>query len=177
MSESLGLVQIGDNPDYSLDALREPIGLIFPKLRVDKAAPLMDVTEACYPQKSQYHSTRILALLDKQVGALGFGRLLGVTSFDLFVPGMNFVFGEARLNGRVGVISTHRLKPRSPKEDSLLQERVIKEAVHEIGHMLGLRHCSDAVCVMHFSERIQDTDRKHVEFCKGCWFRLGNVAR
>lgn len=177
MSELLGLVQIGANSDFSLDVLKESIGLRFPWFRVEKAAPLTEVSEAYYSQRNQYHSTRILALLEKRIEPLHIGRLLGVTSFDLFVPGMSFVFGEARLPGRAGIISTHRLKPQSPNEHDLFHERAIKEAVHEIGHMLGLRHCSDSVCVMHFSEHIGDTDRKHVEFCKSCQSRLDGRAK
>jgi len=93
---------------------------------------------------------------------------LGVASFDLYVPGMNFVFGEARLLGRVSVISTYRLKPLLSDDYILFQERVVKEAVHEIGHMLGMRHCTDHSCVMYFSESIIDTDRKSSEFCRNC---------
>lgn len=172
MSEVLGLVQIGSNSDYSMDVLRESVGLRFPLFSVEITTPLTNVSEAYYPQRNQYHSTRILALLEKRIEPLHIGRLLGVASFDIFVPGMNFVFGEARLPGRVGIISTHRLKSQSPDDPDPLRDRVIKEAVHEIGHMLGLRHCSDSVCVMHFSEHIQDTDHKHPEFCKSCQCQL-----
>jgi archaemetzincin len=168
MCETLGLVQVGAALDYSLDELKESLGSRFRGLRVEKTAPLADVREAYYPQRNQHHSTRILTLLEKHPEPLHADRLLGVASFDLFVPGMNFVFGEARLPGRVGIISTQRLKPQSSDEHDLFRNRVIKEAVHEIGHMLGLRHCSDLVCVMHFSEQIHDTDEKHIEFCKSC---------
>jgi archaemetzincin len=54
------------------------------------------------------------------------------------------------------------------KDSNLLGNRVVKEAVHEIGHMLGLKHCSQALCVMHFSERLPDTDRKQESFCSEC---------
>jgi archaemetzincin len=98
--------------------------------------------------------------------------LLGVAPFDLYVPGMNFVFGEARCPGRVAVISTLRLRTAPQTDMSMLGSRVLKEAVHESGHMLGLRHCSDETCVMHFSERLSDTDRKHDDFCSECSVRL-----
>ena len=93
--------------------------------------------------------------------------MLGVAAFDLYVPGMNFVFGEARCPGHVAVISTRRLKP-TPQNQRLFRDRVLKEAAHEIGHTLGLKHCPDALCVMHFSEHIGDTDRKSAAFCKDC---------
>lgn len=168
MSRLLGLIPIGHNSDYALDILKDQISHIFPWFKVENIAPLTDVNEAYDTRKNQYHSTRILALLEKRIELVPVERLLGVAGFDLFVPGMNFVFGEARLPGRVGIISTYRLRPQSPSEDKLFQERVIKEAIHEIGHMLGLRHCADRMCVMHFSETIADTDRKRAEFCSNC---------
>jgi archaemetzincin len=94
--------------------------------------------------------------------------MLGVTPLDLYVPSMNFVFGEARCPGRVAVISTARLKPNHPNDINLFGNRVAKEAVHEIGHMLGLKHCPDLLCVMHFSERLADTDKKQEDFCAEC---------
>ena len=172
MFRILTLIQIGSNSDYSLGTLKESVGIRFPMLKVEKANPLVDVTEAYYPQRNQYHSTWILVLLEKRIDPSFDGSLLGVTSFDLFVPGMNFIFGEARLPGRVGIISTHRLKSQSPGHPDIFRDRVIKEAIHEIGHMLGLRHCSDSVCVMHFSEHIRDTDEKYPTFCEKCQSQL-----
>jgi archaemetzincin len=118
--------------------------------------------------RNQYHSTRILVALEENSQATESQRLLGVIGSDLYVPGMNFVFGEARCPGRVGVISTYRLKAGTSDDSDLLESRVVKEAIHEIGHMLGLRHCAKPSCVMYFSERLADTDRKKDSFCSEC---------
>lgn len=37
-------------------------------------------------------------------------RLLGVVDADIFAPGLNFVFGEADINGRKALISLKRLR-------------------------------------------------------------------
>ncbi|WP_081825254.1 matrixin family metalloprotease [Persephonella sp. IF05-L8] len=50
--------------------------------------------------------------------------------------------------------------------------RITKEAVHEIGHTLGLGHCPDPECVMHFSNSIVDTDRKSYFFCSVCYQKV-----
>jgi archaemetzincin len=139
---------------------------------VAKADEVVNAEEAYNSRRNQYHSTRILALLEGEIERLRVVKLLGVADFDLYVPGMNFVFGEARCPGRVGIISTRRLKPHSPNAIGLFRERVVKEAVHEIGHMLGLRHCANELCTMHFSERLLDTDRKRAELCGDCNSKL-----
>lgn len=153
--------------DYPLDTLREQLATTFPSFTVQTQPPLHDPSEAYVSSRSQYHSTRLLVLLEEYRQAIPVNRLLALTAFDLYVPGMNYVFGEARCPGHVAVVSTRRLKTSKTKTD-LFGDRVLKEAVHEIGHTLGLRHCPHPLCVMHFSEQIRDTDRKNARFCSDC---------
>jgi len=96
-------------------------------------------------------------------------KLLGVTDVDIFVSGLNFVFGLAA--GNAAVISLARLRPEfygEKKNEHVFRERALKEAIHELGHTFGLRHCSDITCVMHFSNRLEDTDIKGTGFCEKC---------
>ena len=97
--------------------------------------------------------------------------LLGVAEADLFVPRLNFIFGEADHAAGVAVISLARLRPQfygRPPDPRLLEDRAFKEAIHEIGHVYGLLHCRDPRCIMHFSNTIEDTDRKGPGFCPDC---------
>ncbi len=99
----------------------------------------------------------------------GYDRLLGITGADLYVPGLNFVFGLAKR--RTAVISLHRLRQpfyHLPEDREVFSHRVLVEAVHELGHTYGLSHCSDPACVMYFSQTIADTDRKGPTFCAAC---------
>ena len=92
------------------------------------------------------------------------GRVLGVTGVDLYAPGLNFIFGEAEMNGRACVISVFRLNG----ERKIFISRAVKEAVHEIGHTIGLMHCHNPLCVMHFSNCLADTDIKNAWYCPRC---------
>jgi len=168
MSETIGIVQLGPTLDCSVEELRDKVARKFPSYQVRRLEPMDTPPLALDSFRKQYHSTRILVALEENAQAVRTKRLLGVAAFDLFVPGMNFVFGEARCPGRVAVISTYRLRAEDPDESDLFEGRVCKEAVHEIGHMLGLKHCSNPLCVMHFSERLADTDRKEDSFCSEC---------
>ena len=102
---------------------------------------------------------------------------LGITEADLFSPGMNFVFGIAN-TGRA-LISAFRLKPEfygMPSNPEVYRWRIFTEAVHELGHALGLPHCEYPGCVMYFSNWIGDTDRKGPKFCYRCGKRIERLV-
>ena len=121
--------------------------------------------------RCQYNSKLILQRLLQQ-NLRGTLRLIGVTSVDLYVPILKFVFGLAQIEGKCSIISLHRLYPRfynQPANPDLLLARVEKTVLHELGHTFGLTHCLDRRCVMYSSVRIEDTDAKQSDFCFTCF--------
>ncbi len=133
----------------------------------------MPIPEGAYSSsRRQYSSSRILARMSDSVEDRTAERFLGMTDVDLYVPNLNFVFGEAECPGRFAIISVSRLRPelfgQQPKT-ALFHERSVKEAVHEIGHTFGLHHCRDPECVMFFSNSLLDTDCKESTFCERCY--------
>ncbi|RLA84046.1 MAG: hypothetical protein DRG40_06230 [Deltaproteobacteria bacterium] len=120
--------------------------------------------------RKQYHSTgllkRILELLPSDAV-----KAVGLVPFDLFIPILTFVFGEAQLDGRVAIVSTARLRQEYyglPSNPRLLHRRLIKEIKHELGHTFGLVHCSLRECVMSVANSVSDVDSKGITFCEGC---------
>lgn len=132
--------------------------------------PWFDPELAFDGSRGQYHSTRILQeLLRIPDGQCS--RVLGVTSVDLFIPVLTFVFGEAQLDGMAALVSMQRLCPDAyglPRDEDLVARRLRKEAVHELGHTLGLRHCSHPTCVMRSSTYVEEIDMKGGAFCPAC---------
>lgn len=127
------------------------------------------------PERNQYHSTLILAQLLKHLPEDG-GKIIGITSVDLYIPILTFVFGESQLGGSGAVISTYRLRNEYyglPKDSALLLQRTVKEAMHELGHAFGLIHCPDYECVMNSSTYVEDIDLKQDRFCRRCQEELG----
>ncbi len=173
--EVVCVVPLGDRPPARelinvADALESGLGLTG---MVGKAVGLPDF--ARHAQRGQYNSSAVLRSLASEMPS-GATRVLGVTRLDLYVPGMNFVFGEAEVGGDCAVISLCRLREehygRRPDND-LLASRAAKEGIHEVGHMLELTHCPDGACVMRFSNTLADTDRKGRELCPACREKLG----
>ena len=69
--------------------------------------------------------------------------------------------------GGVAVFSLVRLQPRGSRRDAnaLFLKRAGTEAIHELGHTYGLRHCRDPHCVMWFSNTLAESGRKGLTFC------------
>jgi predicted Zn-dependent protease len=105
-------------------------------------------------------------------------KLLALCNFDAYSNGLNFVFGQAHMNGKVAAIYLPRLRQEfygTEKNEQLFLQRVVKEAVHELGHAFGLGHCPIHRCVMYFSNSISDTDAKTKDFCQNCRFEIGTL--
>jgi archaemetzincin len=140
-------------------------------LREDK----LNVENFFEPDRGQYDAGGILS---SYAGSDSGERTILITSVDLYIPIFTFVFGLAKLNGPTGIVSAHRLRPEFyglPPDDNLLKARLLKEIIHEFGHLLNLRHCSNYSCVMASSNTADDLDIKGDHFCKSCLTKMVNV--
>jgi archaemetzincin len=126
--------------------------------------------------RRQYHTTPILRQLasEKPPDA---ARLIGVADVDLYVPELNFVFGEADGRHGVAVFSLARLRQYGSDPRALFLKRAATEAIHELGHTYGLNHCASPRCVMWFSNTLGETDSKGLAFCTHHAAQLDKVRR
>lgn len=173
----VSIIPLGAHPrDIRLEDLKAGIERVLPVTASIVVHPL-DIDVALDGSRKQYHSTSVLTLLLGR-SELSSSRLLGITSFDLFVPVLTFVFGQAQVNNRAAVFSTFRLHNEFyglPRSGEILAERCLKEALHELGHTYGLRHCLDYPCVMNSSTYVEDIDLKPPDFCLPCRDHLNSV--
>lgn len=163
------LLPIGNIVNETLCFLQEKI-----ETRFDCSSKILEkigIPEQAFDSKrDQYSSTQILRSI-LEVTPENALKIIGLTSVDLYIPVLTFVFGQAQLNGKAAVVSTHRLRQEYyelPPDNRLLLKRLSKEVIHELGHTFGMVHCLDTRCVMHLSNIIWEIDFKEDTFCESC---------
>jgi archaemetzincin len=151
------------------DAFRVPCQIVGARL---------DPQFAFHTERQQFHSSEIIQAMQRHA-ANGVWRVLGITGVDLYIPILTFVFGEAQMGGPCAVVSAHRLTQQFyglPPDRDLLLQRLIKEAVHEVGHTLDLTHCDDYSCAMAPSHAVEWIDLKEAVLCSNCQDRALEAA-
>jgi len=122
------------------------------------------VKNAYNVRRCQYNASKLLSALIQSMARVPAARdsvALWMVSADMYVAGMNFVFGLAH-TGKAAVLSIHRLYS---------DELIVKEAIHELGHVLGLQHCTNK-CVMQYSNSLAEAEAKPARLCERCRARI-----
>ncbi len=118
------------------------------------------------PSKTRYDASKILHKYNSN------DVLLILTEKDItHKKGKNpewGIFGLGFCPGKTCVISTFRLY-KNANQDKMI-ERLSKVAVHEIGHNMGLGHCTnDDKCLMNDAGgTIKQVDNERIWFCDRC---------
>ncbi len=165
----LQLLPIGDIALAEIEALGPLIAERF-HVPWDIVEPRLDPHFAFHNERRQFHSTDLLSRMQGRLGPNTW-RLLGITADDLYIPILTFVFGEAQMAGPAAVVSTHRLRQEFyglKRDEAIERERLVKEALHELGHTLDLRHCADYRCAMASSHAVEWIDLKESALCSSC---------
>jgi len=126
--------------------------------------------------RGQYRSDEVIAWVYRNFMIKGIDYIAALADVDAYVPGLNFVFGEASPHSRTCIVYLKRLRPEfyGEHDNVKFKERVVKEVLHEVGHILGLEHCSNERCVMRFSNSIFEVDFKSYRFCRLCGEKLSH---
>jgi archaemetzincin len=175
--KKLHLLPVGNVDAQLLEGLGHALYDKF-KMQAEILLPALDPAFALHAERQQYHSSEILASMQRYVSENTW-RILGVTQLDLYIPILTFVFGEAQLGGKGAIVSYHRLRQEFyglPRDPNVLAHRLLVESVHELGHTLDLTHCHDYQCAMAPSHAVEWIDIKDSGFCEDCLARASQAV-
>ncbi|MFW9970286.1 MAG: archaemetzincin family Zn-dependent metalloprotease [Candidatus Odinarchaeota archaeon] len=184
MKKIINLLKIGEVDQSIIDTLKLKLELTFKKFNVS-VVPLKRIVplkNSEYNKKrDQYDAYKILYNINNYIANELAFRILGIVDNDIFSSSLNFVFGlavgpkkDAPGDRVAALISITRLREsfyRKPDNNELFELRVLKEAIHELGHTFNLTHCNK-FCIMQFSNSLFDTDKKPAKFCDSCLKKL-----
>ena len=149
--------------------ISEKLRIFFPYIIT---APKVSIPQHAYDLfRNQYDANALLQTVERNRD----GIVLGITGKDIFSETLNFVFGLAKFSGKSALISLNRLHEGTNVD--CYYNRAFKEALHEIGHCLGLSHCDEPLCIMHFSNSLADVDNKSSLYCDHCVPKLPEDIR
>ena len=165
---SVAIVPIGSFGLELIEAISAEIERVF-GFQSEVMPLLQDLSFAYDPSRKQFHSTPILEKLADRIPP-ELTKALAIVTVDLFIPILTHVYGEAQLGGKACMVSTFRLNDGHPNVNLPAQYlgRIVKEAIHELGHTFKLRHCNDHSCLMHYCRNERDVDRKSDKLCRYC---------
>jgi archaemetzincin len=139
------------------------------RVRLLAARPLP--ASAWYAPRQRHRAQLLLDHLRDEVlpGQAGCDAVMGFTAGDVSITKGDYpdwgVLGLAYLDGRVGVVSSFRM--RRDADRRLLVERAVKVVLHELGHGVGVPHRRDGpTCLMNDAGgSVQTVDRASGALC------------
>jgi len=181
MKKIIYIQRIGDVDPGILIVLKKNLKRFFKKYNIKVVIlpgqlPILDSEHDSEERK--YDAIQVKKRLVTHGKNKNYYRILGVTNIDILTKASKFLYGVADLpkNKSFGgaLISVIRLREefyRLTENSAIFEQRVLKEAIHELGHTFGLKHCEN-LCVMRSSNSLVDTDRKPPKFCEDCAYRI-----
>ncbi|MFX0031795.1 MAG: archaemetzincin family Zn-dependent metalloprotease [Candidatus Hodarchaeota archaeon] len=178
MKKKILLLKIGQISEVIVLKLKKNLEWIFKKfnIEIELISKEVDLKESFYhSQRRQYNADKIMVEMDQFLCNYNFFRALGVINEDIYSRFYKFIFGcVSGLESNIALISVIRLNENfynRTENPPLFEKRILREAIHELGHTFGLKHCEN-YCVMQFSNSLAEADDKPIKFCEDCSKKL-----
>jgi len=123
----------------------------------------------------QYFAEDVLAEINQKNRDNSYHILL--TDMDIFPHvAYNFCFGKANKALRAAVISKFRFKDNADFEKNAIENALNNTVIHEMGHLAGLKHCSE-ICLMAEAKDLKESIGRSAVFCERCKAKLAMVKK
>lgn len=163
----IGLVIFETTPQNIVDEISDSIGMTFKadvEIINESKVPVCKIRES-EEYQLQLNADNLIDYVSKVREEKELDAILGILEYDLFYANYKYVIGLSDFKKKAAIVSIIRLKDETPGK---FRDRSVKEAIHELGHALGIKHCTDKKCVMSFSYDVAEVDEKDFDFCQGC---------
>ena len=186
----LGIIFFSNTHNNLFEKLKTEINIVFDgfffeimifEIKNDNSLFINDleriIVKGLYKDVFVYPSNYFYQILSDFKIKNNFNIGLGITALPIYSSNREnliFLYGEAHLRQNCAVVSSYNLKSNpNSQEDDKIHLRLIKEAIHEIGHIvLGAGHCLNKLCVMNFSKNVEEIDKKSLKLCPDCQLEL-----
>lgn len=180
-------IKVGLQPIHSvdknvIDTIKNAIE-IFYGYEVERLASI-NVPQKFYVRENRFRADSMIQFLKTDKNYKDLDYVIGITTEDISTtkfengeiksPVEKYkdwgVFGLGYLPGKSCIVSSYRLKNA---DKTIFYDRIKKVALHELGHNLGLPHCSGDRCFMKdANESIKTIDQESNELCSNCKLKL-----
>ncbi len=156
----IGLVPLGQIPSGQVHWLKKEIEDFYHfSVTLLPRQPLPE--PAFYRPRNRYKADLLLEYL-QGIKPAGEDKIIALVQKDISVKTDTHedwgIMGLAWLGGSCCVVSTFRLDKDHPAK-AKFNERLAKVALHEVGHTLGLEHCSQSIyCLMNDARGVYPDD-------------------
>lgn len=173
INEHIYLIPAGNVDKRTMQAIKETLPENLPMAVKIEICPQEKIPESAYdPSRQQYNAETILndILRRFRLDKVNESALV-IVDVDLYSTGSDFVIGVSDASRVSGIMSLVRLRNEfygQKPDNKLFQQRALKEAIRELGHACGVPDCPNPKCVMYFSGKLPDTDKKRSSMCHDC---------
>ncbi|MFQ5607786.1 MAG: hypothetical protein ACE5GA_07545 [Candidatus Zixiibacteriota bacterium] len=167
------VVPLGEVDFTVVNRLATEIGPVFDR-SVDILKGMKMPDEAYNIIRGQYYARVVLSKLER-AKANQREKVMAVCEDDLYLPEENYVVGYGDHLSGVALVSLYQIRQEFyglPEDESMVYERLYKEAIHHLGYVYDLPYCRNERCVHYCSETMMEIDNKRSRFCDICTRQL-----